>query len=440
MDTTSTTGTNDVVLLRGATLADLSPPRLRAADVWIGDGVIIAVGDAPADVRASTTIECSGCLVLPGLVCGHGHLYSALATGMPGPAVAPTCFVEILERVWWRLDEALDEPSLRASAFVGALGAVRNGTTAIIDHHASPSLIDGSLDVIADALEEVGLRGVLCYETTDRGGPGRRDAGLRENERFLEASASRRLARGLVGGHAGFTLSDESLAACVDIARRHGSGLHVHVAEDGADQRDSVEKHGHRVLERLSRAGALGPRTLLAHGVHLDERERALLAGSECWIAHNPRSNMNNSVGYARPSSLGPRVVLGTDGIGADMIAESQHAFFRAREESLHADAATIVGWLARGAELVSDLFGLPVGRLEPGAAADITVLEPGSATPITEGSLPWHWMFAFSSRQVRDVLVGGRVVLRDREVVSVDEERVLALAREEAPRLWARM
>lgn len=430
----------DVLVLRNGTLAELAPSSLERSDLWIAEGKIIARGNPPAGVAAAEEIDCTDCLVLPGLLCGHGHLYSALATGMPGPPVAPTNFVEILERVWWRLDEALDEESLRASALVGALGAIRCGTSAIIDHHASPSLIDGSLDIVADALEEVGLRSVLCYEVTDRGGKERRDAGLRENERFLVASRERGLARGLVGAHASFTLSDESLAACVDIARRHDSGLHIHAAEDAADQRDSLESYGMPVLKRFAELGALGARTLLVHGVHLDTQERAILAEAVCWIAHNPRSNMNNSVGYAVPASLGPRVILGTDGIGADMFAESQHAFFRAREHQLSSDASMVVGWLQQGTTLLSDLFGFEIGRLAPGAAADLCVLEYSPATPISEGSLPWHWMFSLSSRHVRDLVVDGRAVLRNRAVTSVDEERILARSREEARRLWSKM
>jgi len=430
----------EALVLRGGTLVELSPPSLESADLWVADGRIIAKGDPPAGTKPNKEIDCADCLILPGLLCGHGHLYSALATGMPGPAEPPTNFVEILERIWWRLDEALDEETLRASALVGALGAIRSGTATIIDHHASPSLIDGSLDIIADALEEVGLRSVLCYEVTDRGGMSKRDAGLRENERFLVSSKERRLARGLVGGHASFTLSNESLEACADIARRHGSGLHIHAAEDGADQQNSLENYGMPVLKRYAELGAMGSRTLLVHGVHLDAQERSILAEADCWIAHNPRSNMNNSVGYAVPASLGPRVILGTDGIGADMFAESQHAFFRARERELSTDAATVIGWLQSGAALTSDLFGLPLGRLAPGAAADLCVLDYSPSTPISEGSMAWHWMFQLSSRNVRDMVVDGRVVLRDREVLSVDEARILARAREEAQRLWSKM
>lgn len=429
------------LLLRGGTLVETAAPSLREADLWVERGRIAAVGAPPPgseEAEAARVLDCEGCLVLPGLVCGHGHLYSALATGMPGPAVAPVNFVEILERVWWRLDVALDEASLRASALAGAVSAIRSGTTCIVDHHASPSFIDGSLDVIAEALEEVGLRSVLCYETTDRGGLERRDAGVRENERFI--ASQRPLARGLVGGHASFTMGEETLAMCVDLAKRTGTGLHVHAAEDEADERDCLARHGCRVGERLARAGALLPRSLVVHGVRLDEAERRTIASSGCWVAHNPRSNMNNSVGYADPSTLGPKVVLGTDGIGADMLGEAQHAFFRAREASLGTDAATVLGWLARGAELVSDLFGEPVGRLEPGAAADLVVLDAALATPLAAGSLPWHWMFGLSSRGVRDVVVGGRPVMVDRRLETVDERALAAGTRAEARRLWDRM
>jgi putative selenium metabolism protein SsnA len=440
--TTETKKGKPMLVLEGGTIVDTKSPRVRRADLWIANGKIASVGtpDAgDADVAVAVErIDCEGCLILPGLVCGHGHLYSALASGMPGPAQAPTNFVEILERVWWKLDKALDETSLRSSALVGALGAVRSGTTTIIDHHASPSFIDGSLDVIADALENVGLRNVLCYEVTDRGGVEKRDAGLRENERFLEAD--RALSRGLVGAHASFTLSAETLEACVDIQKRKGSGMHVHLGEDGADQVDSLEKYGVRVMQRMADAGALGPKTLFAHGVHLDDKERELLASSECWIAHNPRSNMNNSVGYANPMDFGKRVVLGTDGIGADMFAESQHAFFRARERGLSADAAVMLEWLTNGATLVSSLFEQPIGELSPGAAADVIVLDSPTATPLSDGNFPWHWMFGFSSRMVRDVLTGGRVVLRDRRFPHIDEAAILAEARAVAPELWGRM
>lgn len=429
-----------LVHLKGGTLVDLSPARLRREDLWLEGGRIVAVGQPAGLAGAENPIEvdCSGCLILPGLVCGHGHLYSALAAGMPGPAQPPTNFVEILERVWWRLDEALDEESLRLSAQVGALSALRSGTTTIIDHHASPSFIDGSLDVVADALEEIGLRSVLCYEVTDRGGMDRRDAGLRENERFIRSE--RMFSKGLVGAHASFTLSQETLERCADLVQRLDTGLHVHLAEDDADQRDSLKKYGKRVLKRMADVGVLGAKTLFAHGVFIDEEEAELLRDSSCWIAHNPRSNMNNSVGYADPFRFGEQVILGTDGIGADMMSESQHAFFRGRERQLATDAALIMEWLCGSYTLLGSLFEQPIGQLEPGTAADVLVLDAETPTPLTAGNLPWHWMFGFSSRMIRDVFVDGRAVVRNRVFPDVDEERVLVKAREVAPKLWARM
>jgi cytosine/adenosine deaminase-related metal-dependent hydrolase len=231
------------------------------------------------------------------------------------------------------LDRALDEESIRASAQVGGLEALLCGTTTVVDHHASPHAVDGSLDVVATALEELGIRSVLCYETSDRDGAEIAAAGIRENERFL--AQRRPLSRGMVGAHASFTLSTETLEACADLSERTGAGLHIHVAEDSSDQRDSLERFGIRVVARLAKAGVLREGALLAHCIHLEGAEVASVRKSGAWVAHNPTSNMNNSVGHAAAASLGDRVALGTDGIGADMFAEAKTAYFRAREDDI---------------------------------------------------------------------------------------------------------
>ena len=224
--------------------------------------------------------DCSGCLILPGNVCAHTHLYSALARGMPYALEPPQNFVQILQRVWWRLDRALDDESVRASALVGGMEALLSGTTTLIDHHASPNAIDGSLDVIEGALGALGVRSVLCYETSDRDGPERAAAGVAENRRFLAGSPAprRRSTRGMVGAHASFTLSDETLAACAEPRASTGAGLHVHAAEDAADERDALARCGGASSPGSPRAGALDERTLLAHGVHLDDAELELVA------------------------------------------------------------------------------------------------------------------------------------------------------------------
>jgi putative selenium metabolism protein SsnA len=432
---------NTTTVLRGATVVEsLDPVSVVGGDLRVDDGRVTAVG---GHVAAASARDCSGCLIVPGNVNAHTHLYSALARGMPYALAPPRNFVQILERIWWRLDRALDEDSVRASAVTGAMEALLSGTTTLADHHASPNAIDGSLDVVADALASLGARSVLCYETTDRDGAERAQAGLDENRRFLELVQRDRppLVRGLVGAHASFTLSDETLAACVEIARDLGVGLHIHVAEDDADERDAIDRYGLLVAERLLRAGALDEHTLLAHCVHLDDAEIALVRAANATVAHNVRSNMNNSIGRARAGLLGDRVVLGTDGIGADMFEESRAAFFRLRED----DGTTGADWplarLAEGARLAGRAFGEPLlGTLEPGAPADLVVLDYPAPAPVDEVSLAGHWIFGLSARAVRDVMVAGRWVVLDRRLVLADQDELAASARVEAARLWRRL
>jgi putative selenium metabolism protein SsnA len=403
------------------------------------DGGLIAAHATGARPETGELVDCSSKLILPGNVCAHTHLYSALARGMPAPPRTPHNFPEILEYVWWRLDRALDEPSIRASGRSGVLDAVRCGTTTLIDHHASPECIDGSLDMLADAFEEVGARGVLCYEVTDRGGKERRRSGLAENERFLGVGA-RQLVRGMVGAHASFTLDDDTLEDLAALSHRYNVGVHVHVAEDVCDEEDALRRSGKRAAHRLHEAGLFEPDSIAAHGVHLDDSEIDTILADSGWLVHNCRSNLNNRVGRARVDAFGSRGALGTDGIDGDMFAESRTAFFRAREDSLDADAARFTDMLAAGARLASRHFPMPIGTLEPGAAADLIVMDYDPPTPLTSGNLPWHWMFGLHAGLVRSVMIGGRWILRDGEVVGVDEEKIRAEARAEARKLWQRM
>ena len=427
-----------LVLSGAAVVTSLDPVSLVTADVVIAGDRVAAVGAAPAGAARR---DCSGCLVLPGNVCAHHHLYSALSRGMPYRLPPPANFLEILQRVWWRLDRALDERAVRASALAGGLDALRAGTTTVIDHHASPNFIDGSLDVIADALAELGLRSVLCYEVTDRDGMARAAAGVAENRRFL--GRPRRLARGMVGAHASFTLSDDSLAACCEAAAAAGVGVHIHVAEDAADQDDAEAAHGVRVVQRLGKAGVLGASALLAHCVHVTGTEIADITSAGAAVAHNARSNMNNRVGYSPLAASGnrARVALGTDGIGGDMVTESQAAYFRARE----AGASDGPGWplrrLAEGARIAASSFGEPLlGTVQPGAPADLTVLAYPAPTPLSVDSLPGHWVFGVSPSQVRDVIVAGELVIADGRPTRVEETEIAHAAAREAARLWDRL
>jgi putative selenium metabolism protein SsnA len=412
------------VRLTGATvLQSLDPPRVSEAELAIDGGRV-------AERSAGARVDCSGCLIVPGNVCAHTHLYSALARGMPYALEPPDDFLQILQRIWWRLDRALDLPAVRASATVGGLDALLAGTTTVIDHHASPNAIDGSLDAVEGQLSALGLRSVLCYEVSDRDGEARARSGLQETRRFLQRDVP--LARGLVGAHASFTLSDDTLRACIEIAREFDVGLHVHAAEDVVDA---------HAVERLAATEALDDRTLLAHGVHLDRHELELVSEAGSWLVHNARSNMNNAVGRAPLSGIDVRLPLGTDGIGGDMFEESHAAYFRRREDDVHAPADWPLRRLADGARLAAEIFREPgLGTLLPGAPADLVVLDYDAPTPLDAGTVAGHWIFGLGSRFVRDVMVAGEWAVRDRTPVQVDAAALLHDCRREAAVLWRRL
>ena len=337
--------------------------------------------------------------VTSGLVCAHHHLYSTLARGMPAPPRTPTNFQQILEQIWWRLDAALDLEMIRWSAMLGALEALEAGTTAIIDHHESPNAIEGSLSVIAEACAEVGVRVLCAYGVTDRHGPEGARRGLAENERFLRAGG-----RGLVGVHAAFTCERETLEAAAGLAQDLDVGVHIHVAEGEGDA-DAAGKL----------AGLTHDSWLLAHCIHLaDDHD---LRGT---IQHNTRSNMNNGVGYAQPSRFANPVVLGSDGIGANMLEEFRLAYFKQRELDVTATPDVAWQWLERGWDLVP-------------AARDDRVT--WSYTPMN----PWHLAFTPGVRPLA-IEINGEVVLRDGEATRVDSAEVRAKAAEQARRLHARL
>ncbi|MGH2827521.1 MAG: amidohydrolase family protein [Actinomycetota bacterium] len=416
--------------LSGGIVCDLAAGTVERRDLHVsGDRVGGEGGDS---------VDVSGCIVTGGFVCAHHHLYSALARGMPGPSDPPHNFREILERVWWRLDRALDPEAVSLSARLGALEAALAGTTTIVDHHASPEAIDGSLNLVADGISGAGLRGAVCYEVTDRHGEKRGRAGIAENLRFIESN-DRALIAGMVGAHASFTIGDRTMEELVACARNLGAPLHIHVAEDAFDEDDSMERYGLRTAERLASRGALAEGDLIAHGVHLDDSEINAVRASGAFVAHNPRSNMNNGVGYAPALRLGERVALGTDGIDGDMLAETKACYLKAREASWSAGVGFAVDRLAQGHSVAGSLFGEPaLGRLSAGAPADLVVLEYEAPTPVDETNLGGHLIFGRPT--VRDVMVAGRWVVRSGKHVDIDEQELRAECSRAAPRLWKRM
>lgn len=394
----------------------------------------------------SKTLDARGQYVMPGGICAHTHFYGAFARGMNIPAPAPKDFPEILQKLWWPLDRSLDAEAIRFSALVSLVDAIKHGTTTLIDHHASSNYIDGSLDLIADAVDKSGLRGVLCYEVTDRDGSEKANAGINENVRFLKRLAATphpRLA-GTFGLHASLTLSGVTLQAC-RAAAPDRTGFHIHAAEHESDEYDSLNKSGMRVIDRLLKHNILGPNTIAAHGVHLDAREMEIINDSGTWLTHQPRSNMNNSVGVAQIESMlrmGMKVCLGNDGFSNAMWEEWKTAYLL--HKAYHRDPRRMSGYdvaqmaVYNNAALANQFFpSAPIGQITQGAFADLIFVDYHPYTPVTDGNLPWHIIFGFQQSMVTTTIVSGKILMKDRELLTLNEEEIAARAREIAPRIW---
>jgi putative selenium metabolism protein SsnA len=443
------------MLITNAKLITWEDPNqvLEGQAILINSDRIEAIG--PEDQLAaqypnSEKLDAGGQYVMPGNICAHTHFYGAFARGMAIPGAAPKDFPDILRKLWWPLDKSLGIEDVRASAEVMMVDAIKHGTTTLIDHHASPNAIDGSLDVIADVVNQSGLRGVLCYEVTDRDGLDKAHAGIRENVRFLERNLAERSAGGRVAGtfglHASLTLSDETLDACREAAP-DGEGFHIHVAEHEADEYDSMGKSGIRVVDRLSEHGILGPKTIVAHAVHVDIKEAELLADTGTWVTHQPRSNMNNGVGAAPVEEFlraGIKVGIGTDGFSHTMWEEWKTAYLL--HKVWHRDPRRFSGIDAvrlgvyNNAALANIFFPeAPLGKLVSGAFADLIFVDYHPHTPLTESNLPWQIIFGFHESMITTTIVAGKVLMRDRQLLTLDEESITARARQLAPQVWER-
>jgi putative selenium metabolism protein SsnA len=443
------------MLITNATLITWEEPNRVLEDyaLYIDGGRIAEMGpeaDLVARYPDAERLDAGGQYVMPGNICAHTHFYGAYARGLAIPGPAPKDFPEILEKLWWPLDRALTYEDVRNSALVMLVDAIKHGTTTLIDHHASPNAIDGSLDVIAEAVETSGLRAVLCYEVTDRNGEDGAKAGIQENERFIHRQSTIQNSKSRIaatfGLHASLTLSEGTLEACRQAAPE-GTGFHIHVAEHEADEYDSLAKSGLRVVDRLQRHSILGPRTIVAHAVHVDAREVHLLAETGTWVTHQPRSNMNNGVGVAEIESQmrsGVGICLGTDGFSHAMWEEWKTAYLL--HKVWHRDPRRMSGLdvarmgIYNNAWLAGSFFpDAPLGVLGPGAHADLIFVDYHPHTPLTPDNLPWQIIFGFHESMITTTIVAGEVLMRDRQLLTLDETEIAARAREGAPGVWER-
>ncbi|HZQ10331.1 MAG TPA: putative aminohydrolase SsnA [Anaerolineae bacterium] len=444
--------TNGTVVTLGAQNA-----IIPSGAVLIRGDKIAAVGDTrelAAQYADEEHLDAHGKLVMPGNICAHTHFYGAFARGMalpPGPP--PKSFPEILEKLWWRIDRALTLEDSEYSTLVCLVDAIRHGTTTLIDHHASPNAIDGSLDAIAEAVQQSGLRACLCYEVTDRNGEEGTRAGIRENIRFLKATANSRpqteesKIAATFGLHASFTVSDKTLERCLTELDSMSAGFHIHVAEDRADEDDAVQSYGMRVGDRLHARGILGEKTIAAHCVHVDVQEIDLFKRTQTKVSHQPRSNMNNAVGVANVLGMmryGVTVGLGNDGFSNDMFSEMKTAYLLHKSHQhdprvMGADQVLEMAF-ANNAKICANFWNAPLGVIAPGAYADIMLLDYLPFTDMTSGNFPWHVIFGIDGSNVTHTICGGQLLMRNRELLTLDEEAITAKAHELSREVWKRV
>jgi cytosine/adenosine deaminase-related metal-dependent hydrolase len=348
---------------------------------------------------------------------------------MPAPKKSPTNFEEILTYVWWHLDKCLDRDMIEASALASALYCAKNGVTFVIDHHASPFAIEGSLNTIAQAFDKVGISHLLCYELSDRDGEGPREAGLAEHESYLAGGG-----QGHIGLHASFTVGDDLLHRAVEMARRFQTGLHIHVAEDLADQEACLRDHGQRVVTRLHAAGGLDlPQTILGHCIHLDDQEKALIRDAGTWVVQNTESNLNNNVGLANYYQITDKVMLGTDGMHCDMLRSAKASFLSGQPvegtgfDTIYTRFRNVHRYLA-----------------ECGFQGDgdnnLVILDYDSPTELTSDNFLGHFVYGINSSHVETVIAGGEVIVENRVATRVNEAEILAYARQMGHKLWDKM
>jgi cytosine/adenosine deaminase-related metal-dependent hydrolase len=315
-----------------------------------------------------------------------------------------------------------------ASALTTAIACAKNGVTFAIDHHSSPLHIKGSLDIISNAFDKVGVSHLLCYEITDRNGKKPTQQAMEETDEYLSKK------HGLVGLHASFTVSDDTLANAAKLVKKHNSGIHIHVAEDPIDEKDSQQKYDKTVVERLSDHGLLASsKTILSHCLHISDAERELIQNSDVWIAQNIDSNMNNKVGFFNSDKISKNVMLGTDGMHSDMLRSAKNTFFVGQNFNSIDYSETYQRFRNVHRYISSNHF---CGDGEN----NLVILDYKPATEINATNFLSHFIFGLESRHVKHVISNGKLIVKDRKVLTVNEKDILIQSRELGKKLWNKM
>jgi len=441
------------MLITNANLITWETPNriLENQAIYIEGGQIKELGSTEELLLHHTSedrLDAHSQYVMPGAICAHTHFYGAFSRGLNIPGLPAKDFPEILEKLWWPLDKSLSLEAVHYSTLVCLLDAIKHGTTTLVDHHASPNAIQYSLDEIASAVDAAGVRASLCYEVTDRNGEAGAREGITENLRFINLiSHGSDLAGRLsatFGLHASLTLSEKTLNDCRE-AVPEGIGFHIHVAEHFVDEYDSIQKSGTRVVDRLLLHKILGPNSIIVHAVHVDAREIEILKETHTWVTHQPRSNMNNAVGLPQVEAMlrsGIKVCLGNDGFSNAMWEEWKACYLAHKlvNQDPRRMPASLVAQMAiyNNADLARMLFpNIRLGSITPGAEADLMFVDYQPFTPLSAENLPWHIVFGFQDSMVTGTMVAGKLLMKDRQVLSLDEDKITYQARKLVPEVW---
>lgn len=444
------------ILIRNGTVITLEQNSGRVANRVLERHSVLIEGDrikkiSPdvdlAQTQVDQTIDAAGKVVMPGLINAHMHFYSTLVRGLT-KAESASDFQGVLDNLWWRLDRKLTLDDCRVSAMIPLVDAIRKGTTTLIDHHASPFAARGSLQAIAGAVKQTGLRASLCYEVSDRDGNQVANDGLNENIEFIKSTQSGADShlRALFGLHASFTVGEKTLARAVEAARALNTGFHVHTAEAASDQEHALKTFGVRVVERFHEHGVLGPTTICAHCVHVDDRELALLAQTGTAVVHNPQSNMNNAVGTAdilKMKNMGVLVGLGTDAMTVNMFEEARSGVWAQKlrqQDPGRGFSEPLEAVLFNNAIIADRYWNMGLGQLREGGAADLILLDYEAPTPLDSSNFLGHFCFGLAQTQVDTTICAGRVLmLRKKLMIDLDEAKLASDSRQLAASLWAR-
>ncbi|MCF7945580.1 MAG: putative aminohydrolase SsnA [Spirochaetia bacterium] len=441
-----------MIIIKNIDAMQFDPPAvLNTIDVVIKGHEIYDIGKDAAEsyiaAETDTIIDGTGLLLYPGLVCSHHHFYSGLSRGILANIEPTPDFISILKNLWWKLDRTLDEEAIYYSSLICSLDAIASGTTAVIDHHASPHCISGSLREIKRSFEKTGLRGMTCYEVSGRNsGEDEIKNGIDENvsfARMIDEEKSRDEWSGLVeasvGGHAPFTISNTGLSALKTALDTTKRGLHIHVGEGKYDASWSHHHYGQDLIKRLDDFGLLDSKSIVVHGVHLSGKEIEILNEKNAFLVHNARSNMNNGIGYNNKLNQVKNTALGTDGIGANMFEEFKHAFFKHKDAGGPLWPDDYLKFLSNGNEILNRYFPYSFGKLEKGYAADVVIADYRSPTPLSKENIAGHMTFGMSSDMVRTVIIHGSLVMNNREF-PFDTAPIYEKAQKIAVKLWDKM